>query len=260
MSDGAGSRGPARQLRLMGVFQARRNGRPLNVQHSTARLLAASALVGPFSRTRVAAMLWPDADADRAMASLRSALARCAAIDRGFLVLSGEVIALADDVEVDVTQVMAWVNATIYGAPTQAAVTAPPADTGRELLPGWDEDWLTDSRERLRLMQSQALESAAERLIAAGRPAEALPYALAAVQTQPWSESANRLIIEIHARRGDHSNALRRFHRFRQALHAELGVAPGPDIVAAIRQLYPFAADALIPEQRSAPTANPARP
>ncbi|WP_443027378.1 AfsR/SARP family transcriptional regulator [Sphingomonas sp. LR61] len=112
----------------------------------------------------------------------------------------------------------------------------PPSGSNRSRVE--DEEWLTDVRERLQLLQTQALEVAAERLIAAGRTAEALPYALSAVQAQPWSESTNRLIIEIHARRGDPSNALRRYHRFRRALEEELGVQPGPDMLAAIRQLY----------------------
>lgn len=256
MDSGSTGSVAGRQLRLVGVFQARRHGRLLQVRHSTARLLAAAALVGPFSRSSAAQMLWPDTDADRAMASLRSALTRMVAMDPGFLELSGSVIALGEDVDVDVAQVMAWVNDTIYGSPTQAAVAAPPDSTGRELLSGWEDEWLTDTRERLRLLQSQALETAAERLIAAGRPGEALPYALAAVQAQPWSESANRIIIEIHARRGDRSNALRRFHRFRGALKRELGVAPGPDILAAIRQLYPF--DVLAPDSPVAAAPGPA--
>lgn len=60
------------------------------------------------------------------------------------------------------------------------------------------------------------------------------------MQAQPWSESANRLLIEIHARRGDSSSALRRYHRYRDVLERELGVQPGPDMLAVIRQLYPF--------------------
>ncbi len=59
-----------------------------------------------------------------------------------------------------------------------------------------------------------------------GRHAEALPYAPGAVELQPWSDSANRLEIEVYARRGDQSNAL----------------------LVAIRRLYPFAGAAISPE------------
>lgn len=229
-----------RELELIGPFRARSNGRTQVMPHSVARLLALVAVVGPMARVHVGEQLWPDADQARASANLRSTLVRLNAIDDQFLEVNGEVLTLAEKVSVDVDAVLTWVHATIYGAATQAAISAPPASIGREILQGWEEPWLTDPRERIRLLQTQALETAAERLISSGRPAEALPYALAAVQAQPWSESANRLIIEIHARRGDPSNALRRFQRFRAALERELGVQPGPEMLASIRQLYPF--------------------
>ena len=243
---------PALALRVIGPFQARRDGHITALPHSAERILAAVALVGPLARPHAGALLWPDAEPGRASANLRAALSRLAAAAAGFLQVSGEVLSLNDSVVIDLDQALAWVNATIYGAAQTAVTAAPPPSVGRELLPGWDEEWLINPRERLQLLQSQALESAAERLIAAGRPAEALPYALSAVQAQPWSESANRLIIEIHARRGDPSNALRRYHRFRRALEDELGVQPGPDMLAAIRQLYPFGN---VPPDRTRSTA-----
>lgn len=179
------------------------------------------------------------------MASLRAALTRLTAVDFGFLDLSSPVIALADEVDVDVVHVTNWMNDTIYGGSAPASIAPPPPETGFELLPGWEKDWLVDTREHLRLMQMQSLETAAERLVAAGRPAKALPYALSAVRAQPWSESANRLLIEIHARRGDRSNVLRQFLRFQQALDLELDVAPGPDVLTLVRQLYPYGIDLL---------------
>jgi DNA-binding SARP family transcriptional activator len=226
-----------RELRLIGPFQVRRDGVQLALPHSAERLLAAVALVGPLSRGHVRALLWPDVEPVRAAANLRAALSRLSSTDPGLLQVVRNVMSVRDDVRVDVDQAMDWIHATIYGSATQEG--APPRTSGRDLLPGWDEEWLFDPRERLRVLQAQALETAAERLMAAGRLAEALPYALGAVQAQPWSESANRLVIEIHAQRGDTSNALRRFQRFRRTLEAELGVQPRPDLVAAMRQMFP---------------------
>ncbi|MFI6921386.1 bacterial transcriptional activator domain-containing protein [Nonomuraea spiralis] len=48
-------------------------------------------------------------------------------------------------------------------------------------------------------------------------------------QTEPWSESANRILLEIHARRGDPGSALRRYEKFSGILLRELGVPPAPD-------------------------------
>ena len=230
---------PQRELRVIGPFQARLDGHVRPMPHSVERVLALVALVGPLARSHAGRLLWPDAAPTRANANLRAAISRLGVVSEGFVHTSGEVLALDEDVSLDLDAAHAWIDATIYEA-TQTAVRPPPVSIGRPLLSGWEEEWLDVPRERLEMLKAQALETAAERLLAAGRPAEALPYALSAVEVQPWSESANRLMIEIHARRGDPSNALRRFRRFRRALEQELGVQPGPDMLAAIRQLYPF--------------------
>ncbi|HWK91799.1 MAG TPA: BTAD domain-containing putative transcriptional regulator [Luteimicrobium sp.] len=234
-----GHRGARLELRLIGPFQVRVEGRVRPLPHSVERVLALVALVGPLARSHASALLWPDAAPSRAGANLRAALSRLADVAAGFVHVSGEVLALAEEASVDLEMALAWINATIYDT-TFPATSAPPSWIGRTLLPGWEDHWLDAPNERLQMLEAQALATAAEQLLAAGHPDEALPYALAAVDVQPWSESANRLTIEIHARRGDPSNALRHYRRFHRVLEQELGVAPGPDIRAAIRQLYPF--------------------
>ena len=238
MSAAVGHR-PSLELRVIGAFQARIDGHVRPLPHSAERLVAVVALTGPLARSYASRLLWPDAPPPRARANLRAALARLGVAAEGLIHVSGEILALGDDVVVDLEAAQAWIQATIYES-SRTAVTPPPPAIGRQVLPGWDDEWLDGPRERLQMLQAQALEIAAERLLAASHPAEALPYALSAVELQPWSESANRLVIEIHARRGDPSNALRRYRRFHRALEVELGVQPGPDMMAAIRQLYPF--------------------
>jgi DNA-binding SARP family transcriptional activator len=225
----------------MGTFRARSAGRTVRVPHSVARLLAVTGLLGPMSRSQVAGLLWCDGTQGRAMANLRTTLSRLSGIDGEFLTSNGDIVELAEDVHLDVHDVIEWVHASIYDTGPVTELSGPPANVGRELLVGWEEDWLVESRDRLRVLQTQALEAVAERLMTTGRAAEALPYALSAVASQPWSESANKLVIEIHARRGNPSSALRHYRRFRAALFAELGVQPGSEVVATIRQLYPFA-------------------
>jgi DNA-binding SARP family transcriptional activator len=213
----------------------------VRVPRSAARLLAAVGLLGPVSRSQAAGLLWPDGTQGQAMANLRTALSRLGLIDGGFVLAAGDVLELRDGVHLDVWEVMAWVNASIYGTtPPVDGLRPPPVEVGKELLAGWSDDWLAEWRERLRILQTQALETVAEGLVAVNRCAEALPYALSAVQAQPWSESANKIVIEIHARRGNPSSALQQFYQFRSALRRELGVEPGSDIVATMRHLYPF--------------------
>lgn len=229
------------ELQLMGPFRMRRQGAPLQLPYGVARLVAALAIIGPMSRSQAAGLLWPDVTQQQALANLRTTLSRLIRKTREAVESDGDILSLSEGVIVDVEKLTDWINDTIYGVGDPAGeLTGPPPGIGRQLLAGWSDDWVTDNRERLRTLTAQALQSAAARLLALGRPAEALPYGLAAVQTEPWSESANRILLEIHARRGDPSSALRQYEKFRRVLLHELGVPPAPDIVAVIQQLYPF--------------------
>jgi DNA-binding SARP family transcriptional activator len=225
----------------MGPFRLRHRGRTLRLSHGVARLVAALAIIGPMSRSQAAGLLWPDVPQQQALANLRTVLSRLIRMTRDTVEADGGILSLSEHVAVDVDTVRRWINGTIYGTGDSAGeLTGPPPDVNRLLLAGWSDDWVVDSREQLRTLTAQALQSAAGRLLSLGRPAEALPYGLAAVEIEPWSESANRILLEIHARRGDPTSALRHYERFGRILHQELGVPPAPDIVAVIRQLYPF--------------------
>lgn len=240
-------------VQLMGPFRLRSDEHTVPVPHSVARVVAALALEGPLSRDQAAALLWPDAAPGQGMSNLRTLVSRLARAAPGAVETDGSVLALADPVTVDTDRVMAWVSASIYGGggpPTE--LTGPPAALVRPLLAGWTDVWVEEHRDRLRLLTTQALECAASRLLVLGRPAEALPYGMAAVGVEPWSESANRVLIEIHARRGDPASALRQYERFSRTLSQELGVQPAPDIVALIRQLFPFGTGRVPTATRSA--------
>lgn len=240
-------------LHVIGAFQVRCDGRLRSLPRSAERVVAMAALLGPTDRSLASERLWPDAHGSRARANLRAAISRVGSSVPGLLEISGGALALGEDVAVDLQQARAWIDRMIYDASTDTS-DPPPPGIGRQVLPGWQEEWVQIPRDRLQLLQAQALETAAERLLTAGRHAEALPYALGAAELQPWSDSANRLLIEVHARRGDQSNALRRFLRFRRAVEQELGVQPSQDTLAVIRQLYPFAALLLDPEGRTQTT------
>ncbi len=227
-------------LQLLGPVRLRSDGRTVTLPPAGARLLAVLALGGATGREQAAAVLWPESSASRALANLRTSLSRLNRVAPGAVESVGNVLALADDVCVDLDGARRWVTATIYGG-TSDDDDGPPPEMVRELLAGWDDAWVTDHREPWAVLVGQALESAATARLATGRAAAALPYALAAVTVDPLSESAHRVLIEVHARRGDGAGALRQYERLTALLRRELGVQPSPDIAGMIRSLYPFA-------------------
>ncbi|WP_087508028.1 AfsR/SARP family transcriptional regulator [Cellulomonas iranensis] len=227
-------------LQLLGPVRLRSDGRTVTLPPAGARLLAVLALGGPVGREQAAAVLWPESSSSRSMANLRTSLSRLNRAVPGVVEAVGNVLALSDDVSVDVDRARRWVTAAIYGDASGDDDDGPPPDVVRELLAGWDDPWVTDHREPWRVLVGQGLESAAAARLAVGRAAAALPYALAAVTVDPLAESAHRVLIEVHARRGDAAAALRQFERLTVMLRRELGVQPSPDIAGLIRRLYPF--------------------
>ena len=95
-----------------------------------------------------------------------------------------------------------------------------------ELLPGWYDDWLLLERERVRQLRLHALEAVAGVLADEGAYALAVEAALAAVRADPLRESAHRVLIAVHLREGNRSEAVRSYWTCRDLLARELGVGP----------------------------------
>ena len=103
-----------------------------------------------------------------------------------------------------------------------------------ELLPDWYDDWLPPYRERWRQTRLHSLESLALRMARAGRFAVAVDAALAAVRAEPLRESANRCLIQVHLAEGNVYEARRVLELHRQAIRADLGIEPSPQLVALV--------------------------
>ncbi|MDP9075460.1 MAG: bacterial transcriptional activator domain-containing protein, partial [Actinomycetota bacterium] len=103
-----------------------------------------------------------------------------------------------------------------------AAVSALSAD----LLPGWYDNWALIAAEDWRQMRIHALEAVAARLTADDRLAEAAVAALAVVRAEPLRESGGATLIRVHLAKGNQSDALEEFQRYRVLLRAEFGIEP----------------------------------
>ncbi len=143
-------------LRLLGPFRAYRGRETVAITRSSARVLAYLALHSAASRSEVSGALWPEATQARASSDLRTALWRLQNTGEEFIQLSGQTLALPEHVWVDVDEVTAWATAVLDPAGAHDEIPALSPGCHRELLPGWDEEWLEHPRERIRMLTLQA--------------------------------------------------------------------------------------------------------
>ena len=92
-------------------------------------------------------------------------------------------------------------------------------------------------RERFRQLRLHALEALCERRMAAGRVRHALEAALAAVAAEPLRESAQRTLVRLHLAEGNHAEALRQYHIYRELLNDQLGLEPSTQMQALVHGL-----------------------
>lgn len=218
-------------LRLLGGFELLGPDGAVDVPPGVQRLLAYVALQGrSVTRARVADDLWPEVDATRAATSLRSALWRVGRL--GPLLTAGpQSIRLAADVRVDVAEVSAMAAQLREGAVVDVPFLA---SFNLELLPGWQEEWVTLERERLRQLELQVLDFLIAHRVERGLLGEAVDAAIRAIRLEPLRESSHRDLIRIYVAAGNRTAALTHYEGFARLLHVELDLAPEPATTALV--------------------------
>lgn len=232
-----GSDAPA--IGLTGGFRLFVAGRAVAVPHSAEKVVAFLALAArPVSRGRLAGTLWLDAREPLAAKSLRTALWRLNRVGVGVVSTYDDMVELAAGVPVDVSELIRLANRLIQRPiPPDAMAGLSELLERRDLLPDWDEEWVVVDRERYRLLRLEALESAAEELLAQGRLADAVVVASAAVHSEPLRESARRLVVSAQVQQGNLAEAIRSYRDFRRLLRAEFGLDPSPAMTRLIEPL-----------------------
>ncbi|HEX5995365.1 MAG TPA: BTAD domain-containing putative transcriptional regulator [Jiangellales bacterium] len=222
-------------LRLLSEFQLLVDGRQITLPHSVERVLAFLGISQvPVSRTRLAGSLWPTVADQRANGDLRSALWRLRRI-AGVIDEQNHRLSLAPEVDVDIAEMTDLTRALIAEPESPALDRVADLVRAHALLPGWDDEWLIVERERYRMSRLRALERSSRALLAARDFAGALDAALASVATEPYRETAHRLVIQIHLAEGNRAQAIRAYQSYRLLVADELGIVPSPlmrDLVA----------------------------
>lgn len=182
----------------------------------------------PVSRSALAGLLWPEVTEHRARGNLRSTLWRLSKYAPGLLDGEGNEIALQPATRVDYWEATAWMDRVLSGRATSSDLLTDPEPYGRDLVPGYDTDWVCLERERLRQGWIHAVEQLARTLLARGSYGKAIAAALTAIAADPLRESAHRVAIECHLAEHNIAEARRAQRSYARLLDLELGIAPSP--------------------------------
>jgi len=224
-------------VRLLDGFDLSCDGESVSVPLASQRLVAFLALQNrPLLRVYVAGSLWLDANEERSCASLRSALWRLPRPGHPVVEATVTHVGLGQTVVVDVHELVRTARRVLDGTHGVAQERIDERELDGDLLPDWYEDWLEPERERLRQLRLHAIEAAAERALAQGRPAHAVDLALGALRREPLRESLHAIAIRGHLAQGNRHDAIRQHRGHAERMATNLGLTPSPDIVRLLEE------------------------
>lgn len=203
-------------------FGARPQKKPLDLL----RLLVARG-PAPLDTASVLDALWPDAEGDRAKASLDMAVLRLRKL------LGHEEALRLDHGRLGLNRTLVWVDSWAWSAGQPLAYAGP---LFGDAPPEWP--WAAQ-RESLHLEFLRRCHGQGRALEQAGQWAQALALYEAAVLQDPLDEGLHRGAIRCHLALDEPAAAQRAFERCSQQLLAGLGVAPGAATRALLAQQMP---------------------
>jgi DNA-binding SARP family transcriptional activator len=219
-------------VQLLGGFAVTPGAQSASLSGNAERVVAFVALHGCASRLYVAGSLWPDVPEARSLGSLRTTIWRIHRAFPGLFTGDGHVVRLSPSVRVDLERLEGQIHQLLHDPDDSVIPDLPRLIGTGTLLPGWYDDWVIASRERLRQLYLEALDVLAERQLADGRPAQALEAALTAAAVEPLRETAHRSMMRAHLATGNVVEALRILEDFTGRLGREMGVSPSPEMRA----------------------------
>ena len=206
----------------------------------------------PFSRERLAGLLWPDSEETQAKQYLRQTLWQLQstldeASDAHDCLLSVDAewisIDLSEQVWLDVGQFEQAYKETQGGngrlpdtqqvAQLETAVALYRGD----LLENWYQDWCVFERERLQNMYLSMLDKLAGYYEATLNIQAGLDCATTLLRLDIAHERTYRRLMRLYYYAGDRSSALRQYQRCERVLEQELGVTPSQQTLQLLEQI-----------------------
>jgi predicted ATPase/DNA-binding SARP family transcriptional activator/Tfp pilus assembly protein PilF len=229
------------QIRLFGALEVRLDGAPIPPLRSRKVQWLLALLVlrhdQALDRAWLAGALWPDSAPEQALYNLRQSLTSIRhALGKAAVCLQASMVnALSLDVasaEVDVLLFDADI-----AAGDNAALERAVALYRGPLLEGCAEEWIFAERRVREENYLSALDKLANQARACGEGSAAVRYLRAAIQTDPFREQTQRVLIQALAAQGDYGAAVQSYRDLRLLLHRELNTDPDPETVALFQQI-----------------------
>lgn len=214
------------EIRLLGQYEVRLDGKPVDIPSRPAKLLFAYLVLTAGTRhprERLAGLLWPESDENNARKNLRQALWRLRkAIGDTFLLIDNTSVALDDGSDY-------WLDTTLMANIGDKGLTTAAAAYKGELLPGFYEDWVLLERERLQAAHERIMQRLLDTLVGEERWLDVLEWAEQWIALGQVPEPAFRALMVAHAAQGDLSATAAAYERCATALKLDIGVDPSDE-------------------------------
>lgn len=192
-------------------------------------------------RDSIATLLWPDCDTATGRGRLRRTMHEINRIAGCELVVAqGDTLRLADaDIRIDVAEFIDRAAGN-----TRDDLICAADSYASDFLAGFGlhdsaefDSWLGLQRETLRQLLVRTLERLGEVHAASGELDRAIAVALRQLALDPLQESVHRRLMQLYARAGQTSGALRQYDACVRVLEDELGIVPSAETQALYRTL-----------------------
>jgi predicted ATPase/DNA-binding SARP family transcriptional activator len=228
------------EVRLLGKFDVRLDGRPIAIPSRPAQSLLAYLLLNPriaHRREKLAGLLWPNATEENARRNLRQALWRARqALGTDSRYLSTDDIHVAFNTDAGYRLDAALLERTgePQGADELAGVLS---ECQGELLPGFYDEWVVLERQRLQALFEHKMRLLVELLVREERWPDVLAWGERWIALGQSPEPAYRALMVAYSALGDMSGLAAAFERCVAALRDDLGVEPSEQTKALYDQL-----------------------
>lgn len=228
------------EVRLLGQFDARLEGEPVDIPSRPAQALLAYLMLTagtPHRRERLAGLLWPDTAEANARSNLRHALWRLRGAIGGDQYIVADPLTVAFNVDADY-----WLDTEVLQQefsgewPVDELIKTVSVYNG-DLLPGFYGDWVSLERERLQSAFERQMQILLDRLTAEGRWADVLTWGERWIALGGAPEPAYRALMMAYAGLGDMAGLATAYQRCADSLRNELGVEPSTQTRALYEQL-----------------------